>query len=216
MKTIEDRKKFASELISYVLNINDNLEQDIFINKISQYTGIEKSTLLSLVKKNIDKEEYQMTQKAFLEKKETKRVLNRIQNAERQIMHFLLTSDEAIEDYRRRNKYFIDDVYGQIWEYIQDTISNNKFDIADLITKIQQQNPKNEEILVKTILELSISGKNQNLAPYSKEALDEVLQTYEIAVNKKNMDKTLSQNTFGKSPREKASIYDQYKKQQIR
>ena len=93
---------------------------------------------------------------------------------------------------------------------------NNKFDIADLITKIQQQNPKNEEILVNTILELSISGKNQNLAPYSKEALDEVLQTYEIAVNKKNMDKTLSQNTFGKSPREKASIYDQYKKQQIR
>ncbi|MDY2746140.1 MAG: DNA primase [Bacilli bacterium] len=216
LKTIEDRKKFASELISYVSNINDNLEQDIFINKISQYTGIEKSTLLSLVKKNIDKEEYQMTQKAFFEKKETKRVLNRIQNAEKQIMHFLLTSDEAIEDYRRRNKYFIDDVYGQIWEYIQDTISNNKFDIADLITKIQQQNPKNEEILVNTILELSISGKNQNLAPYSKEALDEVLQTYEIAVNKKNMDKTLSQNTFGKSPREKASIYDQYKKQQIR
>ena len=157
-----------------------------------------------------------MTQKAFLEKKETKRVLNRIQNAEKQIMHFLLTSDEEIEDYRRRNKYFIDDVYGQIWEYIQDTISNNKFDLADLITKIQQQNPKNEEMLVKTILELSLSGKNQNLAPYSKEALDEVLQTYEIAVNKKNMDKTLSQNTFGKSPREKASIYDQYKKQQIR
>ena len=51
-----------------VCGYNDNLEQDIFINKISQYTGIEKSTLLSLVKKNIDKEEYQMTQKAFFEK----------------------------------------------------------------------------------------------------------------------------------------------------
>ena len=121
-------------------------------------------------------------------------------------MHFLLTNEQAINDYKSSGKYFINDIYGKIWAYIQESAKEGKFYLADLISLIQQTEPQNGEEIIKVVMDLS--SKNEEFAPYSKETLDEILSLYQNEMNKQNIDETIKRSFIGKTPLQKALIVE--------
>ncbi|MGN1295678.1 MAG: DNA primase [Bacilli bacterium] len=213
LESIDDKKKFADDLLPYISEISDVLERDIFLQKVCQYTGVEKSTFASLLSKNDAKTQIQkINYNNNFERIKTKKLLTRIQNAEKQIMHFLLTNDQAIEDYRHSGQnYFINNIYEKIWNYIQETIHDGKFYLADLISLVQQMESNSSEELINTVIELST--KDEGYAPYSKETLDDILQIYQKEMIKKDKDKNIKNSFIGKDSNQKANILAEFMKE---
>ena len=178
--SIDDRKKYVTEVLNELKLTNDQILIDLTIDKLNEETGISKQLMLSKITTEVKKEEEIP--------KDTK--LENYVEAERNLVYYMLHNDELINIYNKNNIYmttlkyrslarFLSNYYKEYRKIdIEDIKEKATIDNIDTIYELQRldlkKNYTNDEIndYIKVILEYNISCEIKRLQNEIQQELD--------------------------------------------
>ena len=121
----------------------------------------------------------------------------------------MLSNKDAIKVYEdNSNINFIDPLYLEIANYAIDIYETNKdFDCGTLISVLQQSNNQKAPILISIITDLK---SNEYSQPYSKEAMEDNLESLKREYIKNKVEFKFRNESYGKDYSEQAKILQNY------
>lgn len=189
----EDRKHFLEKMCILINDINDELDKDYYIQRLSSMSGFSVSIIeqkLKGIKPKIERE--------YIEFKQEKAISDKYHKAEEELLFYMFHSKEVASLYEAKVGFMYDDRYRVIASYVVDYYrTHNQLEIADFISRL----PK-DELIQSAIYISSLSLP----LPYNKEAIDEYMKN--IGLNAKRMKKEQLLEQFN-------YVLDPYKKSEI-
>ncbi len=210
LKTNEQKIELLKAFVPILLNIRSQLELDNYIIKLANITGYDKESIKDFLKraKSNGYSEGEVT--TFLrEHHPEKKLLKRLQLAERELLFQMLSSKKAIKFYEEKDIGFYDEVYRSIANLlIEYAETHENIDPIDLIGMIESSDLKNKEVLLKEVTDLCFERNHPNIeTPLLLENLFDSIEKEKAEIfEKDNLNKALE----GKSELEKARIYSDY------
>ena len=216
--TIEDKKKVVHHFMPMIASLNDKFVQEDYIYKLSEATGFtaqairnslrdfrrkpdKNATIITNVNDEID---------TSLNLRKINRDVRRLTLAERTVLDLMFISDEAIKFYEQDIKYFYNEVYRAIANFILEQYrSSNQIDPSAMIDEINMLEIKNKDDIIS---EITAIGFRKDKAKFSKKLLEDcevVINEERTKIYEKNALKTECE---GKSPEEQARILAEYLK----
>lgn len=215
LETVEDRKKVIMHFLPTINALNSQLEKDDYIYKLSEATGFSAQAISNSLKeyaskrKGNDEPIYNVNAEvsAHLDVAKVSKEYRRLSLAEFSVLKQMFLSNEAIKFYQENIKYFTDENYRKIANYLIEAASSNQQISSDsIITDIQTSEDPNAEALINIISTIEFS-KNEKCS-------DIVLNDYYKAIlterSKIHDRRTLDLAMEGKSPQEQARIVGDY------
>ena len=214
LRTIEEKKALIKEFIPILKNIRSQLELDSYIRKLANITGFEAESIKQLVvkaKNEPDLDPNQMISKYHPERK----VLKRLQIAEREYLYQMLNHTAAITFYEENISGFYDDVYRQVALFVVEYYRNHQdIDYLGVITMLEMSDLENKQELIDEIIEI-VSEKN-----HPSECTEELLNNLRDSMNEEREaifeDDALKEALEGKSPLEQARIYAEFNRRKMK
>ena len=213
--TIEDRKKVIIHFLPVIASLNSQLEKDDYIYKLSEATGFAtqaiKNSLAEYVRKHSGKNEPTYNVNAeisnSLNNQTVSKEYRRLYLAELSVLKMMFVSNEAIKFYEENIKYFNEENYRQIANYLLEATAHGQTPTTDsLIGDIQAAEDPNAEELVKIISSIAFM-RELTYSPSLMNDYYKVILTERSRIHDKAMlDKALE----GKSPQEQARIVGDY------
>ena len=216
--TIEDKKKVIHHFMPMIASLKDKLVQDDYIYKLSEATGFTASAIKNSLKDYRGKSSastetltnVNASIDTSLDLKKLSRDIRRITLAERTVLDLMFVSDDAIKFYEEHIKYFYNEIYRTIANFILEQYkSNGSVNPSLMLTELNTIDIKNKE---EVISEISAISLRKDKAKYSKKMLEDcqdVINEERVKIYEKN---ALRQACFGKSPEEQAKIMTDYLK----
>jgi len=192
--------------------------QDDYIYKLSEATGFTASAIKNSLKDYRGKSSastetltnVNASIDTSLDLKKLSRDIRRITLAERTVLDLMFVSDDAIKFYEEHIKYFYNEIYRTIANFILEQYkSNGSVNPSLMLTELNTIDIKNKE---EVISEISAISLRKDKAKYSKKMLEDcqdVINEERVKIYEKN---ALRQACFGKSPEEQAKIMTDYLK----
>ena len=213
--TIDDRKKVINHFLPTINALGSQLEKDDYIYKLSEATGFSpqaiKNSLGEYTRKH--KETNEPTYNVNIEHEQKVNTSNvskeyrRLALAEFSVLKQMFLSNEAVRFYEENIKYFNDENYRQIANFLLEAASTNEeINPDDIMTAIQTAELPNASELVAIISTIALAKGEQ----YSPKLLDDY---YKVILTERSRihDKyTLQKALEGKSPQEQARIIRDY------
>lgn len=212
--SIENRKKVISHFAPMLASMESKLEFDDYVYKLAEVTKFNVNAIKDFVedyKKSGSKaNDYDFSSTyAPQEKKVQSKSLARLDIAERTILLQMLSRKEAVDFYERNIKYFTNDTYRQLANYLVEQASQSEnIDLSMVMTMIQSNDEeKNANELVNLLTEMMYED-----APCDE--IDQLLQDCYRVINSEksklfertNVRKALE----GKDPKEQARLINDY------
>lgn len=210
LSTSQGRRLFIETVIPFISKINDVITKDILVGRLSIDTGVTKDLINSEISKNGQKAVQKATYDTIkYEANKPSRKLSRLQNIEKNVITMMLNSQYAIRDYMTYgNNYFINKIYLSIANYAIDVYEENQtFDVGLLISKMQQSNDPNANILISKIAELK---QNEHAQPYSQTAMHEILDSLRNEIIKESKNEKIRNEMYGKNYSEQVEVLEKY------
>lgn len=220
LNTIDGKKSFVNSLLPYMASLNDALDNEEMLNRISIKTGYTKSVLRNYIDsyrtKNTSAKQPESEsidtisdkrRKSFNDRYSKK---NRLSRAEEKLFTYLLERRDAYDIYEKRLNFFIDVNYNKIAsliaEYLQTVPKNSDYEAKNIVNYISQDScqVENKEALSKTISAAVMNSKN--LEPYSPELMDELINTINDEKSKMRANQEFEKEKIGKTDEEKAKM----------
>ena len=214
----KEKKQLIKEYIPILLSMNNILEIDSYVRKLSIVTGYEIESINNLL---IDarrmglKEREKVIEKYQPEKK----MLQKLQIAERELLYLMTNHKEAVEFYENNVTGFYEDIYREIANYaIEYASKHDTMSVNGIISQINESEPANEEALINELTALQYEDNHINIVKDDNGEdtlnIEEVLSSLLTSINsekeKINEDDVLKQSLVGKSPLEQARIINDY------
>lgn len=224
LKSQEEKKKLIKEYIPILLSMDNVLEIDSYVRKISNITGYEVESinnLLNEARRAGVKERVNVIDKYEPEKK----ILHRLQLAERELLYLMTTHKEAVDFYETNITGFYEDKYREIANYIIEYASDHEeIDVTGIIDTINESDPANGEDLINEITALQYERNHINIKKNEDgeanldiiEVLNSLLTSINNEKEKINEDDRLKQSLAGKSPLEQARILDEHNRRKAK
>ena len=216
LETIEDKKKVINHFLPAVSKLETQLERDDYIYKLSDATGFSASAIKNLVKdyetkrKQIkDSPTYNVNSDMSSTFDNTKfdKDYRRLALAEYTVLQQMFLSKEAISFYEQNIKYFNDEKYRSIANFLMEQNAQGKpIDQNEIINIIQLSELKDGEALVNIISNLAFSKNNT----YSENVLNDCYRVIVEERSKLHDKYTLKKALEGKSPQEQARIVNDF------
>ncbi len=192
MNNNEDMAKYVSDVINEISKIDDDVYQELSLNKLSKESGLDIAFLKSKLKKNIKPASIKKTKKEVT-------VISKYQKAEQNLIFYMLRSIEVIKMYNVKIVYMPTPVYQRLACHISYYYKTYKsLEIADLITSLNN----NEELKQALNSILSLNLKEE----YTKEEINDyinVIKEYSINHEKKKLLEAMKKES---DPLKKAEI----------
>ena len=213
--TIEDRKKVIVHFLPVIASLPSQLEKDDYIYKLSEATGFAtqaiKNSLVEYTRKHAGKNEPTYNVNAeisnSLSAQTVSKEYRRLYLAELSVLKMMFISNEAIKFYEENIKYFNEENYRQIANYILEATAQGQTPTTDsLIGDIQAAEDPNAEQLVKVISSIAFM-KEQTYSPSLMNDYYKVILTERSRIHDKAM---LGKALEGKTPQEQARIVGDY------
>lgn len=213
--SIDDRKKVINHFLPTINALNSQLEKDDYIYKLADATGFSaqaiKNSLADYSKRHNVKEEPTYNVNAeHTAKADTSNVskeYKRLNLAEFAVLKMMLLSKSAVKFYEENIKYFNDENYRAIANFIVEASANSdSVEIEDIINLIQSAELENGNTLVDLLSRLAFA----NNEGYSEKLLNDY---YRVILTERSRiyDKyTLQKALEGKTPQEQARIVNDY------
>ena len=214
--SIEDKKKVIHHFMPMIASMKEKLVQDDYIFKLSEATGFTSSAIknsLSDYKKRSSNNEQTLTNvnaevNTSLDLAKLSRDVRRLTLAERTVLDLMFVSDEAIKFYEQDIKYFYNEVYRSIANFILEQYkTNGSVDPSMILSEVNTLDIKNKDQIISEISAISF---RKDKAKYSKKTLEDcqvVINEERTKIYEKN---ALKQACLGKSPEEQARILKDY------
>ena len=216
LETIEDKKKVVYHFMPMISSMKDKIIQDDYIYKLSEATGFNSQTIrnsLKEFKKKGNTGEIALTNvnaevNTALDLKNLDRDIRRLTLAERTVLDLMFVSDEAIRFYEKDIKYFVNETYRAIANFILEQYrSSGVVDPSSLLSEVDTLELKNKDDIISEISAISF---RKDKAVYSKQTLEDckvVINEERVKIYEK---KKLRQECLGKSPEEQARLLTEY------
>ena len=214
--SIEDKKKVIHHFMPMIASMKDKLVQDDYIFKLAEATGFTsqaiKNSLRDFTKKSKTGEialtNVNAEVNTSLDLKNLNRDVRRLTLAERTVLDLMFISDEAVKFYEQDIKYFYNEVYRAIANFILEQYrSSGVVDPSALLSEVNTLDIKNKDDILSEISAISF---RKDKAKYSKKTLEDcqvVIKEEREKIYEKNK---LRQDCLGKSPAEQARILTEY------
>lgn len=129
--------------------------------------------------------------------------------AERLVLTNMLFHKEAVKFYENNVKYFYNEVYRQIANFIVEYVSNNEFvDLTSIIDSIMISNLNDKDKIVNEVTSLGFDVDSTSL--YDKSVMDDCLKVIDEERQKLYERTTLEKALEGKSAEEQARLLSDY------
>ncbi len=216
LETIEDKKKVVYHFMPMISSMKDKIIQDDYIYKLAEATGFNSQTIrnsLKEFKKKGNTGEIALTNvnaevNTGLDLKNLDRDIRRLTLAERTVLDLMFVSDEAIRFYEKDIKYFVNETYRAIANFILEQYrSSGVVDPSSLLSEVDTLELKNKDDIISEISAISF---RKDKAVYSKQTLEDckvVINEERVKIYEK---KKLRQECLGKSPEEQARLLTEY------
>ena len=214
LQTAEQKKKLIAAFVPVLIKIKSQLDFDNYIHKLADITGYNYDSIRDLVIKARQKSDGDVTTIVSSFHPERK-VLKRLQMAERELLYQMLNNSEAVVFYEHNVGGFYDEMYRAIANYIIEYVVNNpKFDPNDIIALIEQSDSENKDELIEEITALCF--ENTHPKHCTVELLNNLLESINEEKDKIFEQDTLEESLKGKSELEKARIIAEYNRRKMK
>lgn len=214
LKTIESKKQLVKAFLPILSRNNSPFEVDNYLRKLSNITGFEYESIKELLQKYKEKTLFR-NDEAFIDFHPERKLLRRLEFAEREFLYQMLFDPKAIEFYSKKIVGFYDEIYRSIASFLVNYASeHSSFDPIDLLSSIESSDIANKEELVKELTTLCFEKNHPNVGtPNYLENLYEAIQE-----EKENIfeNDTLEALLEGKTELEKAKIIGEYNRRKLR
>ena len=214
LETIDDRKKVIIHFLPTINALGSQLEKDDYIYKLSEATGFSaqaiKNTLKEYASKHRGEEPtYNVNADvvATLDTSKVSKQYRRLSLAEFAVLKQMFLSVEAIEFYRENIKYFNDENYRKIANYMIEALSANQPTTVDAIMgDIQASEDPNADALVQILSTIAFGNEKE----YSSALLNDYYKVILTERSRIHERSNLSAALEGKSAQEQARIVGDY------
>lgn len=216
LDNIEDRKKVVSHFAPMLLSIKSKFDFDDCLYKLAEATRFNPNAIKEYIKsikenndsiKTNDEIDSFDTEKIY-DKKTLNKELRRLTLAEKTVLEQMMNNKDAILFYEKNIKYFINEIYRQIANYlIQFVDESDTVNPSILMDYISSFEPENKKELLNEIVSMDAT-------PIDKDKLKEVLnECQNIIIEERNKTfekRNLLKSLDGKSDKEKAKLLKDY------
>lgn len=216
LSTIEDKKKVIHHFMPMIASLNDKLVQDDYIYKLATATGFTAAAIKNSLKDYKLKSNKSSEPLTFvnaevntsLDLQKLSRDIRRLTLAERTVLDLMFVSDEAVKFYETDIKYFYNEIYRTIANFVVDQYrSEGAVDPSKMLDQINALEIKNKDQLISEISAISFRKDKQKFSKRTLEDCETVIQEERTKIYEKN---ALKQACLGKSPEEQARIIAEY------
>ncbi len=189
----EDRKHFLEKMCTLINDINDELDRDYYIQRLSKLSGFSTSIIEQKLAGKKTKEV-----PIYHHVKKVKNMIDKYHRAEQELLFYMLNSKEVALKYEAKVGFMYDDHYRVIASYIVDYYRNhNKLIIADFINRL----PKDE--LIQSAIDISSLSLP---LPYDDDAINDYIKIISLNAKKMKKEQLLEQFNYVLDPYKKSEI----------
>ena len=213
--SIDSRKKVIAHFAPMLANISSKLEFDNCVYQLAEVTNFNPNAIKSYVeevrkaKEANERVSFDNYVTPTYDKAKLNKRLTRLQKAERTVLSQMLTNKAAVEFYEQNIKYFTDDIYRQLANYlIEYTTKYEKPDASMVITMISSTDEeKNKDQLVDLITTII---DEDNSFDDEMTVLNDCLRVIESEKTKSFEKSNVLKALEGKDPKEQARLVNDY------
>ena len=213
LNTMEDKKKVIKHFAPMISNLKSKIEQNDYIYKLADATGFDSKAIRDYIDEYKRGEATQTeisidfsNRRAFSTQK-IKRDLLRLTKAEKTVLAEMLESKDAVRYYETNIKYFYNEVYRTIANFVVEYANQHDvIDASDIIGLVETSEVTNKEEVVNELTTISFD----KTPPYSKELMDDCSAIIASERSRLYERNTIEKALEGKSPEEKARILRDY------
>ena len=178
LENINDKIKFLNEIAKLISNVDNNIEREVYIEKIAKEYDISKEAIYAevnkLTYKNIKSEKILEKSKPIIthRKEEKKEVSQTIKRRENTIISILLTGDLSIYEIIKQNikpEDFQDEVNANIAKKLYEEFEKGNSNINGIIDELEQEEQNQITMIMADDYEIDDLEK----------AIDDLIQTYQ-------------------------------------
>ena len=215
LKTVEQKKALVKSFIPILLGINSQLELDSYLRKLANVTGFEADSIRALLKDAKNNAEYDRPEEAMMNFHPERKVLKKLQLAEREMLFQMLLDPKAIAFYEEKVGTFYDEIYRQLANYIIDYAkASDDVTLINVLSSIEMSELSNKQELINELANLSYDDTLKK--QYSEELLENLLASIKEEKERIFEKDTLEQSLEGKDPLEKARIIAEYNRRKMK
>ena len=217
LTTLDSKKALIKQFIPILLDIKSQLELDSYLIKLAGVTGFEVQAIRDLLRKaRLEAKEQNSDPSVVIRDFHPERkVLRRLELAERELLYQMLNNQEAIYFYEENVGGFYDDVYREVANYVIDYAKiHDNFSMLDIMSSIESSELENKDSLVREIVDMSLEPMHNTKC--SKELLENLLASMNEEKEKIFEKDTLELSLSGKDPLEKARILAEYNRRKMK
>lgn len=216
LRTVEQKKQLIKEFIPILLATKSELELDSYITKLSKITGFEPESIRKLlIRVKTSSKENEEIEKTIQDYHPERKILRKLETAEREMLYQMLHHKEAIEFYEKKTNGFYDDVYRKIADFLMDYAQNHdEISPNEMISSMEASGYDNSDKLVNDVTELYMESTHPHNA--DEKLLNNLLATMNQERTKIFEDDMLKSSLEGKDPLEQARILAEYNKRKMK
>ena len=215
LQTTEQKTQLIQEFIPVLLAIRSQIELDSYINKLANITGFAPEAIRNILKTARSKPQNTDFRKMIREYHPERKVLRRLEFAERELLYQMLQNREAVAFYEEKIGGFYDETYRIIANYLIEYAKEQKdFVPVDLISSLENSDLPEKDELINKISELYLERNHPDVC--NDELLNNLQQVIDTEKEKIFESDTLEQSLEGKDPKEKARIIADYNRRRLR
>ena len=213
LRTMNEKKALIKEFIPILLSIKSQLELDSYLRKLSNITGFEVESIRDLLvrARQTNDSTGQVVNNFHPERK----VLKRLQFAEREYLYQMLQSKEAIDTYEKRVGGFYDELYRVIALYVLEYYKEHRdIDYLGVLALLEMSDLENKQELIDELV--GLVSENTHPDKCSEELIDNLVESMKEEKINIFEDDALKESLVGKSDIEKARIYAEYNRRRMK
>lgn len=214
LETVENRKKVIVHFIPVIASLKTQLEKDDYIYKLEQATGFSAQAIRNFLKdyaarqnRNEPNFNVNIDIEPTLDTGKVNKQYRRLALAEYSVLKQMFLDKQAIEFYEKNIKYFNDENFRQIANFlIERKDKDEPISVSDIVNDIQLTELPNNDQLIKIVSSIAFS-KSEKYSPTLLEDYYKVILSERSNIHDKtNLQKALE----GKTPQEQARIIAAY------
>lgn len=215
LKTAEQKKQLISEFIPILLSIKSQLDLDNYLHQLSSVTGYDIDSLRSLLKRIRNEQGMQKPEDVIRSFHPERKILRRLEMAEREFLYQMLQNKEAILFYEDKVSGFYDEIYRQIANYLVDYMqSHGKLEPVDLLASLEMSDLPDKESFINEVTALYLEKTHPQKC--DQQLLNNLLEAINDEKEKIFEKDTLEQSLQGKSQLEQARILAEYNRRKAK
>lgn len=215
LKTNEQKKLLIREFIPILLDVKSQLDLDNYLRRLAQATGYEVESIRQLVEQAKINHSYDNPEKLMEQFHPERKLLKKLQLAERELLYQMLTNKDAVDFYQNKEIGFYDDTYRKVANYIIDYAkTHDNFDGAGFITTLESSDVAGLDDIIQEATDLYMEKTHPNIC--SEALLENLLDSINKEKQKIYEKDTLSQSLEGKDPLEQARILAEFNRRKMK